>query len=472
MDEDYKYWGRCVRILKENSQNFVSPGWVPLIPSMQDKIYVNKWPGKRKIVFTVFSLLPGGYNDALFEVEPAAGYHYIDLWNHEEVKLKDVNGKKYAVIELESFNKKYLGTNNEGAVNAVAGFPELLQVKMEGDIIFIHANKGTMLKVWHENPAYDKEPYQTDSTTVSFHLFEKFGRKEGKYVIQVFDGKELLDEQIIFIQPGTPLLISEIGKTKTAGEHAGGMVKIPAGNFTMHVTNGDEFIAYPDKGFPKVLSMKSFYMDKYPVTNLQFRNFIDATGYLPFDTVNFLKHWENKKPKTSEENFPVVNISYEDARAYAAWAGKRLPTEAEWQYAAQTSDGRLWPWGNAVKQQAAQQKNISTTLTLVDYGIPDSKFCNNGDGKPYPVGKYKKGANPFGLYDLVGSVWQITNDWYQSDTYQYILLKGGSYYKPGGSWWYVQGGPKPLHYRQMLLRVSQGFERNETVGFRCVQDID
>jgi len=213
-------------------------------------------------------------------------------------------------------------------------------------------------------------------------------------------------------------------------------------------------------------------MDKYPVTNIQFKKFIDDTKYNPADTVNFLKHWIKKQPKLGEENFPVINISYEDALAYAKWAGKRLPTEAEWQYAAQTADGRIWPWGNEVKQKGKETKSISTTLTLVDYGIPDSSFCNTGNGKLYPVGKYKKGINPFGLYDLVGSVWQMTNDWYQSDTYQYIIMKGGSYYHPGGSWWYVQGGPKPLHYRQMLLRVSQGFERNATVGFRCVKDAE
>jgi len=193
-------------------------------------------------------------------------------------------------------------------------------------------------------------------------------------------------------------------------------------------------------------------------------------NYKPADTVHFLKHWLNGSITAGEEDFPVVNLSYEDAQAYAKWAGKRLPTEVEWQYASQTSDGRYWPWGNAVQEKGKAAKNISTTLTLVDYGKPDSNYCNTGDGKLYPVGKYKKGANPYGLEDLVGCVWQLTNDWYQSDTYQYIIMKGGSYYHPGGSWWYVQGGPKPLHYRQMLLRVSQGFERNATVGFRCVKD--
>ncbi|HEX6846454.1 MAG TPA: SUMF1/EgtB/PvdO family nonheme iron enzyme [Chitinophagaceae bacterium] len=472
IDDDYRYWGKCVRILKENSSNFNSYDWIPLIPALQDKIYINKWPGKRKTIYTIFSLLPEGFKNVPFEAEWKADVHYIDLWNHEELKTVKVNMKDQPIIELESFNKKYLGTNNEGAVSAIAFFPKLLSVKTAGDKIFIEAKEGTKIKVWAGDPSYDKEHFESGTLSVSFHLFQKFGRVEGKYVVQLFEGDELLDEYIHYIPPGEPLLISEIQKTKTVLTPPPGMVRIAAGSFIMNVTNGDEFISYPKKGFPKTLSMNSFYMDKYPVTNNEFKRFIDATNYHPSDTVNFLKHWNNGAPRSGEENFPVVNVSYEDAQAYAGWAEKRLPTEAEWQYAAQTNDGRLWPWGNEVKQKGKEAKSISTTLTLVDYGIPDSTFCNTGNGKLYAVGKYKKGRNPVGLYDLVGSVWQMTNDWYQSDTYQYIIMKGGSYYHPGGSWWYVQGGPKPLHYRQMLLRVSQGFERNATVGFRCVRDAE
>jgi formylglycine-generating enzyme required for sulfatase activity len=471
IDEDYRYWGKCVRILKENSPCFNSYDWTPLISTMQDKIYVNKWRG-RKDVYTVFSLLPEGFKDALFEIKMVSGFHCVDIWNHEEVELKKINDKYYAVVELESFNKKYLGTNNEGAVNTIAYLLSSLDVKISGDKINIWSANGTRLRVWPGNPSYDKTPYEIPSNKASFHLFQKFGRVEGKYIVQLFDGEELIDEQILFIKPGTPLLVSESEKTSIVLAAPTGMIKIPAGTFTMNVVNGDEFISYPKEGYPKTLTMKSFYMDRYPVTNSNFKKFIDETKYYPSDTVNFLKHWLNGSPKRGEEDFPVVNISYEDANAFAKWAGKRLPTEAEWQYAAQTSDARMWPWGNEVKQKGKSAKNISTTLTLVDYGIPDSIFCNTGNGKLYPVGKYKKGVNPFGLYDLVGSVWQLTNDWYQSDTYQYIIMKGGSYYHPGGSWWYVQGGPKPLHYRQMLLRVSQGFERNATMGFRCIRDTE
>jgi formylglycine-generating enzyme required for sulfatase activity len=100
----------------------------------------------------------------------------------------------------------------------------------------------------------------------------------------------------------------------------------------------------------------------------------------------------------------------------------------------------------------------------------DSLKCNTGNGKIDPIGKYANGANSLGIEDLVGNVWQLTADVYQNASYKYIILKGGSHFKPTASWWYVQGGVQPLTHRQQLLRVSPGFERNATVGFRCVSD--
>jgi iron(II)-dependent oxidoreductase len=191
-------------------------------------------------------------------------------------------------------------------------------------------------------------------------------------------------------------------------------------------------------------------MDKFPVTNLQFKKFLDATNYQPQDTLNFLKHWKNNQYPEGEANFPVVHVSYEDARAYAAWAGKRLPTESEWQYAAQAGNQWAWPWGNEF----------------------DSTRCNNNSDRLTPVDMFSSGENPFGLMDLVGNVWQLTNDLYDNGSYYFIIIRGGSYYHPTSSWWYVKGGPQPLNRTQMLLRVSPGFERNATVGFRCVKDAE
>ena len=143
-------------------------------------------------------------------------------------------------------------------------------------------------------------------------------------------------------------------------------------------------------------------------------------------------------------------VSYEDMAAYAKWADKRLPTEAEWQLAAQGVDERKWPWGD-------------------DF---HGSYCNNAFGRPTPVDAFPKGQSAYGVVDFVGNVWQATNDIYFNGTNYFMIIRGGSYYKPESSWWYIQGGPQPLDKTQMLLMVSPGFDRSSTVGFRCVKDID
>ena len=145
-----------------------------------------------------------------------------------------------------------------------------------------------------------------------------------------------------------------------------------------------------------------------------------------------------------------------------------MPTEIEWQYASQTSALNEWPWEQKIPV-TRREENVNETLTVVHIEGIDSIHCNLGNGILDDVGKYPNGKNPFGLQDLVGSVWQLTHDEYINGSYRYIIMKGGSYFKPSGSWWYVQSGPRELHHRQYLLRVSEGFERNATVGFRCVK---
>jgi formylglycine-generating enzyme required for sulfatase activity len=165
---------------------------------------------------------------------------------------------------------------------------------------------------------------------------------------------------------------------------------------------------------------------------------------------------------------PVVNISYEDAMAYAQFYNLDLPTEIEWQFAAQTSSLQEWPWKQILPVERVIEEVTETLSTVKIKGI-DSNYCNLGNGRLDPIGTYKKGVNPLGISDLVGSVWQMTKDVYQSGSYKYNIMKGGSYFNPSGSWWYVQSGPRDLSYAQYLLWIDQGFERNKTVGFRCIK---
>ncbi len=479
-EEQYRYLGRTSRILRENSPNFLSPGFRPLLPTLCDSIWVNEWPLDRKTLYTLYSILPQGFGGLLLEVFPDSGYHFTDLWHHEERQPQQAGGRWMIPAHTDAFHQSLLGTNDEGAVGCIARLPVLLEVKLTNGELSLDTPEGDSIRIWTGNPGYDKQPLLLPATRQTLLLQKHFGPYEGKLVIQLFDGNWLLDERIASIVPGTPRLLRATepemppaglppGNTPAGAALTGDMVRIPAGRFLFKTTHGDDFVPYPEHHEGKEFDMPSFLMDRTPVTNRQYKAFLEAAGYTPADTVNFLKHWAGNNYRPGEADFPVVCVSVEDARAYARWAGKRLPTEIEWQYAAQTSAGNEWPWKQN-KPVVRNTRQITSTLTVCDIGGIDPGRCNPGDGRPYPVGKYPGGANPLGLLDLTGSVWQLTADEYFNGSYRFVIMKGGSFYKPSSSWWYVQGGPRELHYRQMLLRVSPGFERNTTVGFRCVKD--
>lgn len=469
-EEQYRYLGKTSRILRENAHNFTSRGFTPLLPTRRDSVYVNVWPSGEKTLYTIFSLIPEGFKGPLIEAEPIPGYHYVDLWHHRELEPVLQGDRHFLEAQTEAFPRYELGTNNEGAVDCIARLPVVLQASVDGDALHLQADRGDALGVWAGEPGYEGQPLQLTPGEHTLRLLDHFGRYEGKIVIQLMEGGLLLDERVVEITPGTPRLASRVART-APGEPTPDMVRIPAGRFTFRTTHGDAFIPYPEFRQGREYHMEPFLIDRHPVTNAQFKSFLEQARYKPADTVNFLKHWKGGNYPEGQGAYPVVYVSYEDAHAYAAWAGKRLPTEVEWQYAAQTPDQREWPWGGRPGTIYREEEKVTETLTRFTIKGLNPAFCNPGNGMPDPVGAYPKGANPYGLQDLVGSVWQLTNDWYKSGSYDYIILKGGSYYNPSSSWWYVQGGPRELHYSQQLLRVSPGFERNATVGFRCVQDL-
>jgi formylglycine-generating enzyme required for sulfatase activity len=468
--EQYRFLGQIARIQRENSENFTSGVITPLLDTTSDSMFVNSWETAEKTVYTVFGLRPEGYKGYLFEVTPKQGTHFVDLWHHEE-RIPVKTGNVWQMeAETTSFHHRFLGTNNEGAVDCVARLPVLIAAEIRGDELRVNAKSGDSLKIWAGAPGYEKEPLRLPPGDHAIRLSEHFGRYEGKFVVQLFGKDLLMDEKIVSIQPGIPRLVSRTEKTSTSSGVPSGMVKIPGGMFRFHATNGDEFIPYPKENEGKEFEMMAFLMDRFPVTNGQFKEFLVKSGYQPTDTVRFLTNWSHGNFPVGEEQFPVVHVSYEDALAYAKWAEKRLPTELEWQYAAQTPACSEWPWKQK-KPITRREEPVTNTLSVFKIEGIEPGYCNPGNGKMDPVGSYPKGANPYGLQDLTGSVWQLTNDSYISGSYRYILMKGGSYFNPSSSWWYVQGGPRELHYRQHLLRVSQCFERNATVGFRCVKDV-
>ncbi|MCK9398915.1 MAG: formylglycine-generating enzyme family protein [Bacteroidales bacterium] len=451
MEEDLLYLGMTTRILRENTSNFLSWLWTPLLPTLTDSIWVNKWPLEGKTVYTVFSLIPEGFQGPLFEEPPIAGFHLVSLWHHEELEWIEKDGKQFIPVTTSSFNSYDLNTRAEGNIDCIALLPELIRAELTNGLLSIVAVNGDEIRVWASNPSYQNDRCVfLGPGSHELNVLEIFGSYEGKFVIQLFKNNELTDEKVVTLEPGTPRLMGKTAKTPTAMKTPDGMVLIPAGSFDFIAENTDQFIPYPDSKEPVNMQFGSFYIDKYPVTNRQFAGFLEATAYLPKDTVNFLKHWVNGKIPAGMENHPVVYISLEDARAYATWAGKRLPTEVEWQYAAQGGEGRIWPWGNEF----------------------DSTRCNNASGKTSAVDDFPRGKSTFGVMDLTGNVWQLTSDVYNNGTYYFVIMKGGSFYKPTSSWWYVKGGPQPSTWHQQLLLVSPSFDRNATVGFRCVKSTD
>lgn len=480
--EQYRYLGNTSRILRENTSCFTAGELTPLMPTLHDSIWVNQWSTPTKTIHTIYANIPQGFKGPLFNVGIENDKHYVSLWHHHEISPQQQNQNLLLEAQTDAFHHQYLGTNNEGAVDVIASLPILLRTTVNNHTLHVSAKQGMSIRIWMGHPAYDKQPIILQTGSHQLDLFRHFGVFEGKLVIQLFDKEELLDERIVFLKPGQARSMSKVPtpspstptvKANKANEpdyshSSSGMKRIPAGKFVFTERHGDDFIPYPKDRVGDTIVMSEYQMDEFPVTNGDYYTFIQKTGYKPSDTTNFLKHWTHGKPADSLLRKPVVHVSLEDARAYAKWAGKRLPTELEWQYAAQTTDGREWPWIQE-KPVTRELEHITETLTTINLkGIGDG-YCNLGNGLLDPVGSYPKGMNPYGLQDLTGSVWQLTADEYINGSYRFILLKGGSHFKPSGSWWYVQGGPRELNYRQQLLRISPGFERNGTVGFRCVK---
>jgi len=307
-----------------------------------------------------------------------------------------------------------------------------------------------------------------------------------------------------------------------------GMVWIPGGEFSM---GGINPIGMREGGSESMndarpvhrVHVKAFFMDATEVTNKEFAAFVNATGYrtvaevIPtkeeFPTVpkenlvagsvvftpasvttlkehyqwwNYMQGADWKHPAgpqsniIGKDNYPVVHIAWEDAAAYAKWAGKRLPTEAEWEFAARGgSTGELYAWGNQLKPNEKWKANTYQGK------FPKNDIGSDGFAGAAPVKQFE--ANAYGLYDMAGNVWEWCNDWYRPDYYKTLAGKiANSPQGPGDSYdpaepnqkKKVQRGGSFLCTDQYCTRYmvgtrGKGEYRSATnhLGFRCVKDI-
>jgi formylglycine-generating enzyme required for sulfatase activity len=448
---DLEYLAETTYILRRNSDAFLDMGWTPLVSSGADRVYVNRWNAGNKTVFTVLNMDHRGYDGPLFSIGDTAGRHLVSLRRHEELTPLFINGGLMAPVRAGGWSQTHNGTRRESSVDCIALLPSLIVAEIKGNKLHLAAgNDGTLL-ITRGTPGYGNKPVAIASPADTLLPIDGlYGITAEKTVIELIDNKGiLLDERVIAPEKGRPWIVSETIRTAASSEVPLGMVLVPGASLTCRLSAPDEFVAYPSAGREITSLVDSFLIDRFPVTNEEYLRFIRETRYIPSDTANYLKHWERGMPVSGQERYPVVYVSLEDARAYARWAGKRLPTEAEWQLAAQGTDGRQWPWGNEFH----------------------ATKCNNGFGRATPVDAFPKGESPYGVADLVGNVWQMTGDVYSNGAYYFNIIRGGSYFRPESSWWYVQGGPQSLNMTQMQLLVSPGYDRSATVGFRCVMDL-
>jgi formylglycine-generating enzyme len=246
------------------------------------------------------------------------------------------------------------------------------------------------------------------------------------------------------------------------GDDGANMVLIPAGDFEMGSNSGEA-----DEKPVHTVSINAFYMDMYEVTNAQYKKFVDATGH------ESPVYW--KYSNFNEPGQPVVGVTWDDANAYAKWAGKRLPTEAEWEKAARGGlVGKIYAWGDSPTPPAGAGNFPDETAKKVFSKWDIVKGYDDGFSHPAPVGCFN--ANGYGLCDMMGNVWEWCADWYDPGYYSKSSkdnpkgpATGQEHILRGGSWFADKD----------YMRVSSRFNYNPSytmkeaanIGFRCAMDV-
>lgn len=249
--------------------------------------------------------------------------------------------------------------------------------------------------------------------------------------------------------PLPPKMISEVdGKAMVlilAGEFIMGTNRIDSEN--THLKIGTVKPLYKDQHPERKVYLDAFYIDQYEVTNREYKKFIDSVQFpeLP-------GHWEEGTFPEGEGGLPVTNVTWREALTYALWAGKRLPTEAQWEKAARGTEGRLFPWGEEYQKGWA------------NVGVDGAKALASS-------GSYPKDVSPYNVYDLAGNVMEWTSSWYQpypGNDYQF--KKFGKEFKVLRGNGFQKGGHYFLEaYRYTFYRTeAKPDEYFENVGFRCV----
>ena len=219
------------------------------------------------------------------------------------------------------------------------------------------------------------------------------------------------------------------------------MILIPAGDFLMGDDEGGATDEYPEHS----ALLNAFLIDKYPVTNAQYKMFIDITAH------RAPPQWAGGTYAIDEAENPITNVSWNDAHAYCKWVNKRLPSEAEWEKAARGKKGQIYPWGSAFRK--------------------DNINCNNEFDMTTSVKEFPGGASPYGVMDMCGNASEWVEDWYFDEYYKSSPMDnpqgptGGQYRVTRGGFF----GENKAGVRCSSRHYSPPAAMQEHVGFRCAK---
>jgi formylglycine-generating enzyme required for sulfatase activity len=254
-------------------------------------------------------------------------------------------------------------------------------------------------------------------------------------------------------QPPTPT--PDPGATKTRPTDGMTMIYVPARTFQMGSAERDLYAAGHEKP-PHQATLDAFWIDKYEVSNAQYARCVEAGACQKSAFVDDAAY--------NGADYPVVGVSWQDAADYCGWAGGRLPTEAEWEYAARGPDEPIYPWGDTFDGKRTNFCDVNCSLGF------ENESYDDGYERTAPVGSFPAGASWVGALDMAGNVLEWVNDWYAGDYYansprqnprgpetgDYKVLRGGS-------WGNAEGDVRAA-YR---YRVNPDV-RSARFGFRCV----
>ena len=387
---------------------FSAGQWTPLVATRASNVYASQWDDGGRRLWTLVNRSEKAVDGVLLEVAHHAGAEYWDLIHGRRLAPTLQGG--LALLESQ------IGARGVGAV--LAGPPAALGPDL---------------------PAFlDRQTAVRQRASVETHFPARSTRRQA--VAPTAKAAPAAIPTNMVAIPAATLNLQTVFRVRECG------FSEPQAEAAF-----DWPYLHTEQTFQQQVTLSAFAMDLTPVTNAQFSEFVAAAGYQPVDQENFLRHWPGGQPPAGLEAHPVVYVDLNDARAYARWAGKRLPAEAEWQYAAQGLDARRYPWGN----------------TLVP-GV----YNDGSRGGTTPVTAYPGGRSPFGCYDMCGNVWQWTESEASDGRTRFCIVRGGAYYKALGSDWYADGGPVPGNFAAKFLLLWPGTDRCATVGFRCVVDLE